>query len=113
MTHPLGVTRASLVALAGAALVIGAVAPAASATTPSAKRYSMAQVKKHATPTDCWTAINGSVYDLTTWIARHPGGSGPIIRLCGTNGSRAFMSQHGGDGRAAAELRSFRIGKLR
>lgn len=106
-------TRTGLIALAGAALALTALAPAASATTPSAKRYTMAQVKKHATPTDCWTAINGSVYNLTSWIARHPGGSGPIISLCGTDGSRSFSAQHGGDGRAAAELRSFRIGKLR
>ena len=88
-----------------------AVSTGASAAQPS-KKYTAAQVAKHATAKDCWTSINGQVYNLTTWIKGHPGGSGPILSICGRDGSSAFNSQHQGQGGPAAMLRKFQIGKL-
>ena len=46
------------------------VAPAAATGS-----YTLAQVAIHSSAADCWTAINGSVYNLSAWIARHPGGA--------------------------------------
>lgn len=66
----------------------------ASSTTPGT--YSMTDVALHATANDCWSAINGNVYDLTTWVSRHPGGTEAISRLCGTDGSAAFNRKHSG-----------------
>ncbi len=91
--------------------VIGISSTSASAAQP-AKKYTAAQVAQHSTAKSCWTSINGKVYDLTSWIARHPGGSGAIMSVCGRDGSAAFNGQHRGQGRPAAMLQAFRIGKL-
>lgn len=84
----------------------------APAPTTAGKTYTMAQVAAHASASSCWSAVNGSVYDLTAWIGRHPGGSGAILSLCGKDGSAAFDGQHGGQGRPESELASFKIGAL-
>ncbi len=72
----------------------------------------MAQVKQHNSASSCYTAINGSVYDVTSWINQHPGGASAILSLCGTDGSAAFDAQHGGQRRPESELASFKIGAL-
>lgn len=82
-------------------------------TEPSAGTYTMAQVRTHSSIESCWTTINGNVYDVTTWIARHPGGKGAILSLCGTDGSALFNGQHGGKPRPQTELASFKIGTLK
>ena len=84
-------------------------ATAASGTTQS---LTMAVVAKHHRPKNCWAAISGNVYNLTSWINRHPGGAGPIKGLCGTDGTSAFQNQHGGQGRPAQELKQFLVGPL-
>jgi len=52
------------------------------------------------------------VYDLTKWIARHPGGQREILAICGRDGSSAFNGQHGGDARPEQLLAGFEIGTL-
>ena len=79
-------------------------------TTPTS--YTMAQVATHASASSCWTAINSNVYDVTTWINKHPGGAQAILSLCGKDGSAAFNDQHGGQRRPENELASFKIGAL-
>lgn len=74
--------------------------------------YTKAQVAAHNTAGDCWSSISGNVYDLTAWISKHPGGEGPILSLCGTDGTAAFMDQHGRSSKAQAALESFKIGTL-
>jgi cytochrome b involved in lipid metabolism len=74
--------------------------------------YSMAQVAEHNTPNDCWSAVNGGVYDLTTWVDRHPGGPDQIIGLCGTDGSDKFNKKHGGGAPAETALALLKIGIL-
>jgi uncharacterized membrane protein len=86
--------------------------PKATATSKVAGTYNLADLKKHATATSCWSAINGNVYDLTKWINRHPGGASVIKGLCGRDGSAGFNGQHGGASRPASELAAFKIGKF-
>lgn len=102
--------------VSGASAAAG-VAPTATATTTATatakkRSYTMAQVRRHNSTSSCWAAIDGKVYNLTTWINRHPGGASRILAICGTDATRAFNAQHGGQARPAAELRAFRIGKL-
>jgi cytochrome b involved in lipid metabolism len=93
-------------------------AAAASKPTPSATPTSnssaltMDQVKKNNTVSSCWSVINGNVYNLTNWISSHPGGSGAITRLCGTDGTKVFSNQHRGDTQAESRLSGFLLGKL-
>ena len=85
-------------------------APAKTATQGT---YSLSDVATHNSSTNCWTTINGSVYNLTPWINRHPGGKQAIISLCGIDGTQAFNDQHGGQARPEQELKSFLVGKLK
>lgn len=85
----------------------------APAPAPAPGTYSMTDVRQHATTASCWSAINGSVYDLTDWINRHPGGSYVIIGLCGSDGSAAYNGQHGGQQRPQYYLSLLKIGSLR
>lgn len=78
----------------------------------TAKTYTLTDVATHNSETSCWTAINGKVYDVTSWIAQHPGGPDHIIQLCGTDGSAAFNGQHSGQAQPANELATFYIGDL-
>lgn len=84
--------------------------PSATSNVPGS--YNSADLKKHNRPTDCWTTVNGSVYDLTKWIAQHPGGSSPIVSLCGRDGSAGFNGQHSGQSNPANQLARFKIGKF-
>lgn len=84
----------------------------ATPTNAPAATISMDTVKQHNTATDCYVAINGNVHDLTSWIKQHPGGDKAILGLCGTDGTQAFMSQHGRNQQAQTALNSFIIGKL-
>ncbi len=89
-------------------------------TTPTAPtvpvstvaKYTLEQVATHNTPEDCWAAVNGGVYNLTAWIAEHPGGQYPIISMCGKDGTTMFLNAHGGQGDPAQELVKLKIGEL-
>lgn len=92
-------------------------APSPSATEetvvePEVVGYTLAEVSKKNTAADCWVAIDGGVYDLTMWVAAHPGGGSAITQLCGTDGTDRFLGQHGGQARPSNTLDSYYIGPL-
>lgn len=94
------------------------VSPAAPSTSGSASPseasgYTMEEVAKHNTAESCWVAVNGNAYDLTEWIANHPGGSQAIESMCGTDGTSAFERKHGGEEDPAAALERYRLGPIR
>jgi cytochrome b involved in lipid metabolism len=39
----------------------------------STKQYTLDEVAKHCTETDCWIAVNEKVYDVTAFLSEHPG----------------------------------------
>lgn len=75
--------------------------------------YTLVQVATHKTKLNCWTAVSGGVYDLTKWIAQHPGGEGAIIGMCGIDATNMFLAQHGGNRKAVDTLASYKIGILK
>ena len=79
---------------------------------PVASGNTMERVKANNTASSCWTVISGNVYDLTKWISSHPGGSGAIRSLCGTDGTAEFNSQHRGEGTPTARLAGYLLGPL-
>lgn len=84
-------------------------APASASTTG----FTFADVQKHRATTDCWTAINGGVYNLTNWISKHPGGSGVIESICGIDATSAFTGQHGNQSEPNQALASFLLGPVK
>jgi cytochrome b involved in lipid metabolism len=81
-------------------------------TTASVGTFTLAQVATHNTEADCYSAINGQVYDLTAWINKHPGGDRAILSICGKDGSAAFDGQHGGQKKPEQILAGFEVGTL-
>ncbi len=77
------------------------------------KTYTMAEVQANNSAQKCWTAINGKVYDLTSFVYSHPGGAANILKICGTDGTSAFSAKHGGQARPQNELDSLYIGDLK
>lgn len=80
--------------------------------TPSVKSYTLSEIAKHNSKTDCWTAVKGKVYDITTYIPKHPGGEKQIMQVCGKDGTFLFEDQHAGDKKPNNILASFEIGIL-
>lgn len=74
--------------------------------------YTLAEVSERDSAAECWVAIDGGVYDLTDWIRSHPGGSGAILSLCGTDGTASFSSRHGGQARPASTLDGYYLAPL-
>jgi hypothetical protein len=80
--------------------------------TPTIAGFTMAQVRANNTAKSCWTAIDGYVYNLTNWISAHPGGSGAILFLCGTDGTNAFKAQHEYQAKPGVRLDGYKLGPL-
>jgi hypothetical protein len=74
--------------------------------------YTMEKVKSNSSASSCWSVIRGNVYDLTQWIAVHPGGSGALRGLCGTDGSAEFAAKHQGQSNSESRLKGYLLGPL-
>ena len=99
-------------AVAAAVLLTGVGAAAAPASAATDRPIKATAVARHASAADCWTIVGRGVYNLTGYVTRHPGGRSEIVRVCGRNGSSAFLGEHSGDADARRALAPFRIGTL-
>lgn len=55
----------------------------------------MAELDRHNTSTSCWLLISGKVYDVTSYLRNHPGGSRTITPWCGKESTNAFATEDG------------------
>ncbi len=94
------------------AVVIPTPAPTPTPTEVVATGITKSEVAKHHTAQSCWSLIDGSVYDLTLYIPKHPGGERAILSLCGTDGSSAFQNAHGDANKPARILEKYKMGDL-
>lgn len=51
---------------------------------------SMAEVKKHSTASDCWMVIHGGVYDVQSYLQKHPGGAQIMLKYAGMDATLPF-----------------------
>ncbi len=86
---------------------------APSASSSGVTSYTLSDVAKHSTTSDCWTVVNKNVYNLSSFVYQHPGGVRAISSLCGKDGTETFTNQHGGQSRPENELASLKIGVLK
>jgi len=56
--------------------------------------YSMEEVAKHTTKTDCWVVVNGQVLDVTSFLSEHPGGELAILTFAGKDATEEFNMIH-------------------
>ncbi len=74
---------------------------------------SRAEVAKRGSAEECWTIVDGSVYDMTSFIQRHPAGSGDIIDMCGKDASDDFLGEHEGQAEPEKWLATLKIGVIK
>ena len=49
----------------------------------TAARYTRQEVASHKKMDDCWIIIDGSVYNISSWLKRHPGGTRVLMHYAG------------------------------
>lgn len=79
--------------------------------TPSG--FTLDDVAKHNTKSDCWTAINGNVYNMTSAFGKHPWWDGTLALLCGVEWTKIFNSQHWSSASAKSRLAQLKIWALK
>ncbi|KAF5692412.1 cytochrome-b5 reductase [Fusarium denticulatum] len=52
--------------------------------------FTIKQVAEHNSPDDAWLIIHGQVYDVTKYLADHPGGADVLTEAAGTDASEDF-----------------------
>ena len=45
---------------------------------------------RHSTRDDCWCAIHGKVYNVTSFLDDHPGGANIMVKYAGKDATQAF-----------------------
>ncbi|MCA9364898.1 MAG: cytochrome b5 domain-containing protein [Candidatus Moranbacteria bacterium] len=74
--------------------------------------YTLEDVAKHATREDCWTAIEGTVADVTNFFGTHPGGDDNLAKACGKDATEIFKSVKKHDPNGFNALMNMKIGTL-
>ncbi len=76
----------------------------------------MQDVAEHDNAASCWMVIDGVVYDITTYIPKHPTEPEVLLPWCGKEATQAWETKGGtGDShsnRAQATLETYAIGRL-
>ncbi len=91
-------------------------APTEADTPPAEPTYTLAEVARHATETDCWMAIRGQVYDLSTYLPNHPTRPAIILPWCGHDATEAYNTKTKGRPHSPGAdqlLTEYRIGRVR
>ena len=98
-----------------AALAAGGGDAAPADVAEAERTVSRDELARHATPEDCWMAIDGVVYDFTDYLPRHPAPPVVMTTWCGREATEAYDTK--GYGRphspaADALLPAYRVGRL-
>lgn len=72
--------------------------------------FTICDVRRHHTATDCWLTAYGRVYDVTAFVSQHPGGARSILRHGGGECDEDFDFHSGS---AQRLWRDYEIGRLR
>lgn len=75
--------------------------------------FTLEDVSKHNKKSDCWTAINWNVYDITSAFGKHPWWDWALLGLCGVEWTTKFNKQHGTNEKAKWRLTTLKIGTLK
>jgi cytochrome b involved in lipid metabolism len=73
--------------------------------------FTLADLEKHDSETDCWIAVNGVVYDTNPYLTEHPGGAQSITMNAGQEVTEEFTAIH--SRKAWALLDKYAIGTLK
>jgi len=72
--------------------------------------FTLAEIAKHGSRNDCYLIINNNVYNVSSYISYHPGGSRTITSRCGKEVTGIFARIH--SNRAWDLLKKYKIGTI-
>lgn len=76
-------------------------------------QFTVEEVQRRNTPEACWSIVDGVVYDMTSFIARHPAGGSDIVDyMCGKDATEDFQGEHKGQGEPEKWLETLKIGVI-
>lgn len=76
------------------------------------KIFSRAEVLKHNKKSDCWIIVQNNVYDISAFIASHPGGSEILLARAGEDATSYFIAKHATNKEVIKRLETMKIGCL-
>ena len=59
-----------------------------------ARQITVEELAKHNSVDDCWCSYQGEVYDMTTYLKKHPGGQKPILACAGGDMTEVYQKYH-------------------
>merc|ERR1719296_318750 len=79
--------------------VIGEIGTGGGGAAPSAGGggaggYTLEEVAKHNTKSDCWVVVAGEVLNVTSFLSEHPGGELAILTFAGKDATEEFNMIH-------------------
>ena len=86
--------------------------PTSPASPTGTIKLSASEVVTHNSRSDCWSIVRGNVYNLTSYVQKHPGGASVIANICGKDGSGAFTNQHNSQSKPNNVLSGFLLGAV-
>ena len=54
--------------------------------------YTRTEVIQHNTKADCWIIVCNNVYDITAFVAKHPGGMDVLLSRAGEDATSYFIT---------------------
>lgn len=83
----------------------------------TSKTYSIEDLANHNTEASCWIAIEGTVYDVTSFLKSHPAPYKILIKYCGKESTQGFRNKdtmgEKHSKKALRQLEKLKIGELK
>lgn len=70
-------------------------------------RVTPSMLKQHNKREDAWSAFHGKVYNITPYLAYHPGGEKELMRVAGRDGTKLFCEYADKFGQSAHQFNTF------
>jgi len=75
--------------------------------------YSWEEVRKHNHAADCWVVIRQVVYDITSYVDKHPGGAATLKTAAGGDVTSLFETSHWYSDTPRRVLNKYAVGRVR
>lgn len=57
-----------------------------------ARKFTYNEIQQHRSAESTWVVLYGKVYDVTSFLPSHPGGSKVILELAGSDATEEYVS---------------------
>lgn len=79
----------------------------------SLREFTIEEVQKHNTLTDCYIILDKKVYNITDFISKHPGGTLVLLKYAGKDITKIYKQIHGKDSDYTKYLKNYYLGTIK